>query len=161
MHASSENFVVAKKIKIDIDFNQDNFLMAISCHKRDYWLAYQINENLKVEFKKIDDLGFYHNNLDQILPYPIYYYQDPISGLSWYLIGNHHPDGKLFPTLKNADFFILLNGVPLMPEPNQVIAELKKINGILHVYAMDTQKLKEFGNFLSDLELHMIDFQKK
>ena len=148
---------MAKKIKIEIDFSRDNVLLAISCHKKDYWLAYQLNENLKFNLKKMDDLGFYQNNLDEVLYYPIYHYTDPGTMISWYLIGNYHPDGKLFPTLKTADYFILINGEGAIPENDKLIADLKKINGVLHAYVPETKALKDFGNFLADLELHMIN----
>lgn len=153
--------MVAKKIKIDIDFSQDNTLVAISCHKKDYWLAFQLNAGLKYSLKKIDDFQFYHAHLDHLLPYPIYYHHDLQTGLNYYLVGNYHPEGKLFSPLKNADYFLLLNGDSSTKDMASLISELKRIDGILHAYIPETKPLKEYGNFLSDLELHMIDSVKK
>ncbi len=152
---------MAKKIRIDIDFNQDNFLVALSCHKKDYWVAFQLNDSLGLELRKMDDFGFYHSSLDQVVTYPIFYHHDSSSGISWYLIGNYHPEGKLFPALRTTDYFVLLNGQISKSQVDEKVKEMKKINGILLAHQLETGPLKEFGNFLSDLELHMIDSQKE
>jgi hypothetical protein len=151
---------MAKKIKIDIDFNQDNVLIAISCHKKDYWLAFQINETLQLQLRRMKDFGFYHTSDDQILEYPIYHYIHPQTSLSWYLISNYHPDGKLFPSLRTTDFFMLLNGSVTSHDTDHILQNLKRIKGVLHAHQLETKNLKEIGNFLSDLELHMIECLK-
>lgn len=151
---------MVKKIKFDIDFNQDNRLIALSCHKKDYWLAFQINSHLHTVFRRIQDLEFYQPQTDSLLPYPIYYFSDPDSEISWYLISNFHPEGKLFPVMRTIDYFVLLNGQFNEIEIDKVVIGLKKIKGILHAHLQDTKPLKDFENFLSDLELHMIDILK-
>jgi len=96
-----------KKINIDIDFSSDNTLLAVSCHKKDYWMAYNLNETLKLVLRRIDDLPFYDQGLDKLIKYSLFHYFDPDTQLSYYLISNYNPEGKLFRAHKTTDFFIL------------------------------------------------------
>ena len=152
---------MAKKIKIDIDFSCDNTFLAISCHKRDYWMAYQLNDALKFSFRRIADLPFYDENLDKILNFSLFHYVDPDTNLSFYLLSNSNPEGKLFRTLRTIDFFILVHGKTGESEIHELLNRIKKIKGILTAYKIEISTVKDFGLFLSDLELHMVEVLKE
>jgi len=151
---------MAKKIKIDIDFSSDNTFLAISCHKKDYWIAYQLNEALKFSFRRMDDLPYYDEGLDKILNFALFQYIDPDTNLSFYLLSNFNPEGKLFRALRTTDFFILIHGRVKENEVEDLLAGIKKIKGVLTAYKMDIDSIKDFGLFLSDLELHMVEVLK-
>ena len=146
-----------RKLKLDIDFSSDISLIAISCHKRDFWLAMQLNEVLKFDFRRMGDLPYFHPSLKEILTYVLFYYADDNSGMCYFLVGNYNPDGKLFPEYRAADYFILVNDTMSHEQMSKIIIDAKSIKGVLTAFQTDREKLKDLKNFISDLELHMID----
>lgn len=152
---------MAKKVKLNVDFTEDNHLIGISCHKKDYWLAYHVNEQLKAHLRRIRDFQFYHQKIDTLLDYSLFHDFQADEQLGFYLIANHNPDGSLFPELKNTDYFILVQGRIPAEKITEIQASLRGIRGVLTAFIPDTGKLKEYDNFLSDLELHMTSLQAK
>lgn len=148
---------MARKLKIEIDFNQDNTLIGISCHKKDYWIAFNLNEKLNLNLKRIEDLPVYNSKLDLLISYPLFSYHSLDTHSCYYLFSNHNPEGKIFPALKAIDFFLLINGLANKNEISEKIGHIKKIPNILTAYKIDLSKVKDFEGLLSDLELHIME----
>lgn len=152
---------MAKKIKIDVDFTEDNRLIGISCHKKDYWFAYHLNDRLKMKLKRLADFPFYHPKLDEILNYSLFHDCHQDNQMGYFLIANHNQQSPLFPELNTFDFFILVQGRLSKEKESDLLKAIRSINGVLTAYFPETEKLKEFDNFLSDLELHMTALNTK
>jgi len=75
--------------------------------------------------------------------------------LDYYLITNYNQQSPLFPELKTTDFFILIQGKLMDDKKSDLLSLMRSIKGVLTAFHPETGKLKEFNNFLSDLELHM------
>lgn len=148
---------MAKKIKIDIDFNQDNSLIGISCHKKDYWTAFQLNDLLDIHLRRFDDLVIYKTQQDVQLSYPLFYYTDTDSLINYYFFSNHNQEGKLFPAQKTIDYFLLINGVMAESNLEQFISAIRVRIGIIAAYKLDLKKIKNYEDFLTDLELYMME----
>jgi len=146
-----------KKIKIDIDFNQDNSLIGISCHKKDYWTAFQLNELLHINLRRCDDLFIYKTQQDVQLTYPLFYYTDTDNLINFYFFSNHNQEGKLFPSQKTIDYFLLINGVVAESKIKQFISAIRSRPGIIAAYELDLKKIKNYEDFLTDLELYMME----
>jgi hypothetical protein len=151
---------MAKKIRIDIDFSSDNALIGISCHRKDYWLAFQINDKMNLDLRQIDDFTVKTDGAEEELKYPLYYYEDEDKSLSFYLLTNHHPNGKLFPDLKTTDYFMLIHGTLSHSDKTTILSHLKKLPNVLTAFEIKLNQIKESESFLSDLELHMIRYLK-
>ncbi|MCF8369589.1 MAG: IPExxxVDY family protein [Bacteroidales bacterium] len=149
--------MVAKKLKLDIDFGQNNLLIAISCHKKDYWLAFQLNHVFNSDFRRIKDLPYFSELHNEILYYPLFFNENNDQQIDFFLISNFNPDGKLFPSQGATDFFLLVQGIIGMERKTDLIKSIRQINGVLTAFEPNLSKLKNFRNFLSDLELHMLD----
>ncbi len=152
---------MAKKIKLNIDFTEDSTLLGISCHKRDYFLAFQINEHLKIHLKRLKDFPFYNPKTESLLSYAFFYYFNPDTQLAYYMVSNFNPESKLFSELSSIDYFILVQGRFTEIMKKEHLKEMKKINGVLTAYNVDYSKLKDFDNFLEDLELHITEILKE
>ena len=151
---------MAKKIKIVIDFKEDNSLLAVSCHKKDYWIAFQLNETLKLKLKRVDDFPYFNSKLDRFVFYSLFYCQSKEDQTSYYLISNSNPEGKLFPAYKTSDYFLLSHGRSSKSDHENRLQKARTIKGILGVFNTEMNKIKDIDNFFSDLELHMIDVLK-
>lgn len=146
---------MAKKIKIDVDFTEDNSLLGISCHKKDYWFAYHLNDRLKIDLKRLDDFPFYQGRLEALLHYALFHHCQQDDQLGFYLIANHNQKSPLFPELANTDYFLLVQGRLKDEKKEWLLKAIRSIQGVLTAYFPDVKILKEYDNFLNDLELHM------
>ena len=151
---------MAKKIKIDIDFNQDNSLIGISCHKKDYWAAFQLNDLLHINLRRFDDLFIYKTQQDIQLSYPLFYYSDTDSLINYYFFSNHNQEGKLFPSQKSIDYFLLINGMMDDEALQNLVSKIRIRPGIIAAYKLDLQKIKNYQDFLTDLELYMMEIKQ-
>ncbi len=152
---------MAKKVKIEIDFDQDNFLVGISCHRKDYWIAYKINETLKINLKRTEDLPVFNNKLGELICYPLYFYHDFDCEINFYLLINHNKKAKLFPSQKTTDYFLLINGPASENFVQDKVKKIKAIPNVLMAFEIGLSKIKVIDNFLEDLELHMLEVSKK
>lgn len=152
---------MAKKIKIHVDFTEDNYLFGISCHKKDYWIAYHLNELLRINLRRISDFPFYQSRLDEILEYPLFHDFAKDEQMGYFLISNFNQQSPLFPELKTTDFFLLVQG--RLPDSTKagILSGIRSISGVLTAFIPETKKLKEYDNFLSDLELHLTSLKVK
>ncbi|MBN2175165.1 MAG: IPExxxVDY family protein [Bacteroidales bacterium] len=151
---------MAKKINIRLDFSEDNFFTGISCHKREYWVAYNLNHHLKLNLERIKDLPVFNEKSEEILNFPIYHFEDSNSLVTYYLVSNSVTEGKLFPTFKTLDYFLLVSGHFSPVLGSGLIGEIKKIPKILAAYEIKISDNKFIGGFLTDLEIHMIELLK-
>ncbi len=152
---------MAKKVKIDIDFDRDNSLVGISCHRKDYWVAYKLNETLKIHLKRTEDIPVYNKKLDELIYYPLYFYHDPDCEVNFYLLINHNKKVKLFPSEKTTDYFLLINGQVSEKFLQDKVKKIKTIPNVLMAFEIGLSKIKVIDNFLEDLELHMLEVSKK
>lgn len=148
---------MAKKIKIDIDFSQDNFLIAISCHQKDYWIAFRLNEALGLDLKRMKDLPVFQAKLDKLVEYPLFSFENVDSCVGYYLVSNHNPESKLFPSQRTMDYFLLANGTVSEVEKKMLVQKLRGIPKVLTAYHIELSKIKTIDSFLSDLELFMLE----
>ncbi|MCD4729437.1 MAG: IPExxxVDY family protein [Bacteroidales bacterium] len=151
---------MAKKIKIDIDFNQDNSLVGISCHKKDYWIAFQLNDLLHINLRRLDDLCVYKSQQDLQLSYPLFHYTDTDSLINYYFFSNHNQEGKLFPAQKTIDYFLLINGLIAENKLQQLVSAIRNRPGVIAAYNLDLKKIKNYEDFLTDLELYMMEIMQ-
>ena len=148
---------MAKKFKIEIDFNLENSLIGISCHKKDYWIAFQLNELLHINLRRFEDLSIYKSQHDAHLRYPLFYYSDNDQLINYYFFSNHNQEGKLFPAQKTIDYFLLINGIVGDDKLQQFLDAIRKKPGIIAAFNLDLKKIKNYEDFLTDLELYMME----
>lgn len=151
---------MAKKIKIVIDFKEDNTLLAISCHKKEYWVAYQLNEVLNIKLNRVEDLPYFNPALNSFVLYPLYYFMSDKDETAYYLLSNSNIQGKLFPAYKTNDYFLLTHGRPPETDQLNLAPKVRTIKGVQGVFDVEMDKIKDIDNFFSDLELHMINVLK-
>lgn len=123
-------------------------------------MAYQLNKTFGINLTKVNDLPYYHDKLNTLVDYSLFYSRELEDHRSYYLIGNFNPKGKLFPAYKTSDFFLLIHGEEPGSQQQQSLAQLRKVKGVLGVFDTELGKIKDLDNFLSDLELHMIHVLK-
>jgi hypothetical protein len=152
---------MAKKVHVDLDYSEDYQIIGISCHKLDYWIVGQINQNLKLNLTREADLPVYNTVKDAAIYYPFFHFIRKDDQVSFSIVSNHHPDGKLFPGQKSLDYFLLVKGRINDDLLKIWLTLLKKIPQVLTAQQLNISKIKNHQEFFSDLELHLIEIAAK
>lgn len=144
---------MAKKLSVRIDYFADYQLLGLVSSMKDYMLTFFINNLLEIDLKKFDDLK---PEPGQDKAYSWYCHWNKGELISYYLVGNHHPGGKLIPSEKNLDYFLLIkNGSA--ERAKEIAGKLRKIDKVTGVFQLDMIKIKDLNVILEILELHELD----
>lgn len=130
------------KKELDLDF----YLLAISTPLKDYQLVYAINNNLEVDFKKIDDLVIELSG-DIEHYFSLYHFRN-FMNKDFYIIGNKCKEGYLIPELKESNFFLMLRNFHDLEDLKYYSTKLKSLNDIQLIININPLKLKSKENLI-------------
>ena len=151
---------MAKKLSAKIDFSAEYTLIGISCHLKDYRLTFFLNKQLDIKLCRIDD--FMQADPDKAdLNYSVYFYHCPETKNNYCLITNHHSDGKLIPSLRSIDYFLLIQNEISTTSKKEMLTAIKTIPNLLTAYEIALSKVKNIHNLLAELELQFIENKQK
>lgn len=150
-----------RKLKLDSSLDKDYTLIGIMSHHRDYRLIWSINEKLKLRLVKFDDLRSFNDKKNESQEHSLYYSSEPQSFKSYFFITNHGEQGMLFQEHRQTNYFLLIKGNVSPAMKNEIVKEIYTIGIVLTVHNIPLSTIKNIDNFLSDLELHMLEIQKK
>lgn len=137
-------------------------LIGIHASEEDYKLAFLINKQLKIQFKKHKlALDFKNSNAE----YPFFEFEDDLHLIDHYLINNKSITldselnsglfnenlssiSYLIPEKKEVDYFYKIQGCNNPKLLNRILTELKKINQIITCYLIDPNTLKSKKNLI-------------
>lgn len=147
---------MANKLISDIDYFEGYQLLGIVSHLKDYSLAFFLNQNLEIDLKKYKDMTFVDGE-GKKFDFSWYFYKNEHIQSKIYLISNSSSAGKLFPSKKEMDYFLLFKDYPNEENYiNEVLPEIRKIQNILAVFEFDLNDIKNAELFLENNELHEI-----
>ena len=122
---------------------------------RDYRLCFFLNQKLQFSFARKPDL---------LVPgapdrsYSFFLYQDHDERRNYFLIANHHPEGKLLPGQKGLDFLLFIDEILRPSNIKELTAKLHSVPHVLGAFALDPSKIKNIGALLEEIEMHVITF---
>ena len=120
---------MAKKIVLDSRSEPAFFtFIGISCHMLDYRLLFEFNRKLDVNFTREADFGGLTASPGNPSSFSFYVYKDEDQRLSYYLLSNRNQEGVLFPSLKQTDFIVVIEGV--MKKQKKVLINLLRLQKI-------------------------------
>jgi hypothetical protein len=137
---------VRLKISEDIGFT----LIGISSHENDYRLVWAMNNALKMQFVKTENLLVHQTRLKADLEFDRFVYTDEDKYLTYYLISNRCADGILFPEIKNFDFLIQINGETSDARTREFLKKLKSVEVISACYRLEPGKIKGVRDVLQE-----------
>ena len=144
---------MAKKLKFKVDYFEDYAMLSRASQLKDYRLGYFINETLGIELKKYDDFQMSVGGV----AYSWYCYSEGENGATYYLIQNHHPDGKLLPSQKGIDFFLLTKDLFDEQQLSEMASALRAVDGVLGVFLTKMSTIKNLDLMIERLELHELE----
>jgi hypothetical protein len=153
---------MAKKHHLDLTGDQHlPVFIGIASRLKDYQLSFHINKRLGFHLKKLPDFTIQLPDSTVRCPYSLYRYQVTDLRMDYFLLSNHHPEAKLLPIFKQTDYFLLAAGEITANETEALIRSLRAIPDVLLAYYLDMNKVKQADLLLADLELHIMETERK
>jgi hypothetical protein len=154
---------MAKKIKLDLPFENDSILVGINSHLKDYRIVWLLNKQLGLRFSKTDDFIFRTTKPKRETGFSCFYYRDEINLCTWFLLSNLSltDNLNLITEQKQADYIMIFDRPAQNNNTRSFIAEIKKISNILTAYEINLTEIKYLTNILTDLELHILTIEKR
>jgi len=153
---------MAKKFHLETRSEPTLFtLIGISCHIKDYRLSYLLNQQLEFNFRKMEDLLSSGATQREPDSFSFYYCQDEDQFNTYYLLSNRGQESVLVNELKQTDFLLLIEGPFKKHQLDKLLRSIQLIPQVLTCFEIKFSALKNFNNFLSDLELHYMNISKE
>ncbi|MEN8225890.1 MAG: IPExxxVDY family protein [Bacteroidota bacterium] len=147
--------MVKKRQILKLGLDNDTSLIGISCHLKSYRLSFAMDTSLGLAFQRIADFEI-PGQVEEILNYPFLIYEDDDLKNQFCLVGNHHPQGKLVPALRQVDFFLMAKNPIEQLMLGGIIQKIRKIPQVLAAYEIDTAGTKDIDILLGEMELHLM-----
>jgi len=148
---------MSKRLSKNIDSFEDYKLLAIVSHLKDYTLCYHINQNLRLDLVKYEDIDIAHNKVDEN-GFSWYYYKDSISGTTYYLVGNKNGNRNLIASQKTVDYFLLFKDLISDKVIIDFVKILRGISNISAIFDIQMLQIKDMDLLLESIELHELQF---
>lgn len=130
------------KKELDLDF----YLLSITSALKDYQIAFLVNKQLNINFKKIDDLVI--ETLEGKENYFSLYHYRNLMEKDFYIIANKSLDSILIAELRETNYFFMLKNFYDKDDINLFINKMKTIKEVQMVVKIDPQKLKSKENLI-------------
>ena len=147
---------MAKKLSIPVNLSEDYTVIAISCHLKEYRISFQVNHSLRIKLKREGDLIIGGDEEDAYRDYALYSFNNPDQRCYYFLLANHHPDGKLLGTLRQVDYFLIITSLLSKEDRDRIVFRLRNINGVLMAYIVESGNVRDMDLLLNDLEMHLM-----
>jgi len=136
-------------------------LFGISCHLKDYRLSFLMNQKMEPEFIKMEDFCSVSSPKKESDSFSFYYGKDDDHYNTYSLVANRGQESILVPELKQTDFLLLVEGPFKKNQKENLLAALKSIPNVLTAFEIRFETIKNYENFLIDLELHFMNIHRE
>ncbi|MAX81887.1 MAG: hypothetical protein CL843_17115 [Crocinitomicaceae bacterium] len=137
------------KFKLEFEPDYDFHLIAISCHQKDFKLAWSISKGLDCSLEKIEDLEAPIDQKGSIYGSFTYYFCESDGGhYAYHLLANKSNEGLLAPEQKQADFFFAITGAHNRLDTADILQKIKAQSVVLTAYSIDPISLKSKDKFI-------------
>ncbi|HSG68483.1 MAG TPA: IPExxxVDY family protein [Bacteroidales bacterium] len=136
--------------------DSDVCIIGITCHLKSYRLSFSMNKALKFHFRRIDDFPSPDHSGNEMLFFPFMTYDDPDLKNLFCLVGNHHPQGKLMPNLRQVDYFLMAKNPLEKSTRSGLMDKIRKISQVVAAYEIDPARTRDLDTLMEELELHLL-----
>lgn len=143
-----------RKLKLTSDISFDYTTIGIACHMKDYRFTFFLNDQLGFQMKRMEDLIFGAGK--DLRRFSFYIFKNPEERRHFYLVSNYHEEGRLIPSEKGADFFLIVNDVLPAGRKRELISRIQKIPQVLAAYDIPKGKVNNLETIFEEIEIHLI-----
>lgn len=135
-----------KKYTLNTELDLDFLMFGLSCHYRDYRIAWLLNKHLEIDLQKTDPYLLLDTKSQIDYEFPLFIFEDEENYIQWHLVANKVTGSSIIPELKEFDYFIIIKGSYEYIDKTELILDLKKIPGILLCNEVFPETLKSKKN---------------
>ena len=135
------------KLTLDFQPQFDFILYGVSCHVKNYKFIYNVNNNIRVNFERTDDIELLSGK-SKAQKFPVYSYNNEEDHTYCDIVANRSSTSYLVPEQKQIDYFLLLNEPILEQEVVRITDGIKKLKIVNIIYKIDLNSLKSKQNLL-------------
>ena len=136
-----------KKITLHLEEEHDFSLFGIATHEKDYKLCWRINNHLRSDFKRVNDIQLIDNKTKTDNFYAVYEHIEEDDFISFYIIANKKENHLLVPEIKFADFLFLIKGPYASDKADWLSKEIKQIKIIDNGKGIPRENLVKIFNY--------------
>ncbi|GAB4383953.1 MAG: hypothetical protein Kow0075_16040 [Salibacteraceae bacterium] len=130
-----------QKLILDDD-GYNYFVLAISCHLKDFRVAWFINRQCKLNLSRCEmELKL---KSGESLSVPFFLHTDSDARLRYVLLPNHTEDFTLVRDLKSFDYFMIVEGYLPLFNQNDFIAKLRQTEAIQHIELVSSKHIEPY-----------------
>jgi hypothetical protein len=130
-----------KRHLLSLETSVDFELIGICSHHSDYRLVWGLNQELRLQLAKCDDLFAITNKKGQVVSEHAYYFwYDEENQVEFYLIRNKSEGKFLIPERNQIDYFLVVRENILL-DMEELLDQVKKINSVMAAYLFDAASL--------------------
>ncbi|NVO19440.1 MAG: IPExxxVDY family protein [Bacteroidetes bacterium] len=152
---------MAKKIRLEVASGEANAIVGIATQLRDYRLVHFINKSLNTDLANVENLPVYNVKTDSFSYFTLFHYHHPDLRTDICLVSNTNGIGPMVASLKQINFFLILQGAAYRHHIDEMISLIRKIQGVQAAISINQSTTKDFGPILEDLELHILELKQK
>lgn len=153
---------MVKKHKLDAEISGEHLVIGISSQLKDYRLCHFLNEALGIKLTRSTDIPVVIAGTNEIMDFPFYRYYDLPHKINWYLLANRNHHGHyMLADLKVIDFLLINDGLPHFLNFDDYISTIKKISQVRLAQEIGLDKSKGLSPLLLDLEMHLVELDRK
>ncbi|NQV51900.1 MAG: IPExxxVDY family protein [Flavobacteriales bacterium] len=124
------------KHRLVLDDDYEFLAFGLSCHWKDYRVAWLMNRSLKKDFhREVISVKAKDGTMEEFTKF---IYRDLDARLNYILLSNHNEEAYLFKEHKQYDYFMLIEGYIDIFDAETFQRELHLIEGIQFIAPMDT-----------------------
>ncbi len=130
------------RFELEIDYDFDFHLLGIASHLPDYRLCWSINRQLGLELTKSDQaLKTLQKDKLTFVSFDVFCYVNEENQVEYNLIDNINDGIRLIPEQKQADYFLMIRGLP-QSELKPLQLSINKIDQVLTTFPVEVTELK-------------------
>ena len=135
-----------KKYTLSTEIDLDFLMLGLTCHYRDYRMAWLLNKHVEINLSKIVPYPLFDSKSNTEYEFPLFAFDDKENYISWNLVSNKTPGSIIIPEKKEHDYFLVLKGSFEYLEKGELISKIRNIPGVLLCTEIFPETLKSKKN---------------
>jgi len=127
---------------------EDFCLLGLVSDEPDYKLCWLINQSLRMNFEKQDDLVLFHKKLEEEQDFSIFQFEDEEAMITFRIIKNRTDKGYYLEELKNLDYLIHIQGEISTEKISNFMLEVGGMDPVRMCVPCDLSRIRSFDRLL-------------
>jgi hypothetical protein len=138
------------KRKLNLEYDFDFIMLGIACYNKDYMLCSAINNKMKIDLMKVEDLVLIDSKTKQSSGFARFSYEDE-DAIEYNVIANAGSNKSyLIPEHEVFDYFLVIKNTNSNYDVDALVKDLKEIQIVILINKINPNNLKSKGNLILD-----------